>query len=112
VARLKDDQSAETRTAGAEGNKGALGLAVQTVTPELARQLGLDEPHGVVVRDVRSDSPAANAGIRPGDVIVAVDRHPVKNVEEMKTILDKHPSGTPALLLVRRDGGNLYVPVG
>jgi serine protease Do len=112
VARLKDEQSSETQTAGAEDNKGALGLAVQTVTPEIAHQLGLSETEGVVVRDVRGDSPAANAGIRPGDIIVAVDRHPVKNVDEMKSALAKHPSGTPTLLLVRRDGGNLYVPVG
>jgi len=45
-------------------------------------------------------------------VIVGVDRRPVKTVEEMKSILQKHASGMPALFLVHRDGGNVYVPVG
>jgi serine protease Do len=111
VARLQDREPGATQVASSE-NKGALGLSVQTVTPEVARDLGLDPPQGVVVRDVRNDSPAANAGIRPGDVIVAIDRQPVKNVEDMKSALQKHPAGTPALFLVRREGGNLYVPVG
>jgi serine protease Do len=111
VARLQDREPGATPVASSE-NKGALGLSVQTVTPEVARDLGLDPPQGVVVRDVRNDSPAANAGIRPGDVIVAIDRQPVKNVEDMKSALQKHPAGTPALFLVRREGGNLYVPVG
>jgi serine protease Do len=110
VARMQDKEPGTAQIATGE-NRGALGLSVETVTPELARELGIDQPHGVVVRDVRRDSPAANAGIRPGDVIVAVDRQPVKTVEEMKSALQKHPAGTPTLFLVRRDGGNVYVPV-
>jgi serine protease Do len=112
VARMKDDGAEVTQVAGAEPNKGALGLSVQSVTPEVARSLGLEQPEGVIVRSVRNDSPAANAGIRPGDVIVAVDRQAVKGVDEMKRLLDKHPTGTPTLLLVHRDGGKLYVSVG
>jgi serine protease Do len=112
VARMKDDTEEATQTAGAESNKGALGLSVQSVTPDVARSLGLEQPEGVVVRGVRNDSPAANAGIRPGDVIVAVDRQTVKNVDEMKRALEKHQAGTPTLLLVHRDGGKLYVSVG
>jgi serine protease Do len=109
---MKDDGAEVTQVAGAEPNKGALGLSVQSVTPEVARSLGLEQPEGVIVRGVRNASPAANAGIRPGDVIVAVDRQAVKSVDEMKRLLDKHPSGTPTLLLVHRDGGKLYVSVG
>jgi len=111
VARLQDQES-PTSPLAADDNRGALGLAVQDITPDVARELGLEQPHGVVVRDVRQDSLAANAGIRPGDVIVAVDRQPVKNVEEMKSALKKHQSGTPTLFLVRREGGNLYLSVG
>jgi len=112
VARMQDDTKDATQTASADANKGALGLSVQNVTPDVARSLGLDQPEGVVVRGVRDDSPAANAGIRPGDVIVAVDRQNVKSVDDMKRVLDKHQAGTPTLLLVHRDGGKLYVPVG
>ena len=112
VARMKDDSKDGTQTASADAGKGALGLSVQNVTPDVARSLGLEQPEGVVVRDVRSDSPAANAGIRPGDVSVAVDRQNVKSVDDMKRVLDKHQAGTPTLLLVQRDGGKLYVSVG
>ncbi len=112
VARMKDESQDGTQTAGADASKGALGLSVQSVTPDVARSLGLDQAEGVVVRSVRNDSPAANAGIRPGDVIVAVDRQSVKNVDDMKRALEKHQAGTPTLLLVHRDGGKLYVPVG
>jgi serine protease Do len=111
IARLTDEKSAAPAVARNEG-KGALGLSVQTVTPDLARELGLDQSQGVVVRGVREDSPAANAGLRAGDVIVGVDRHPVKSVGEMQGLLAKHAAGTPTLFLVHRDGGNLYVPVG
>ena len=110
VARLQEPASPTTR-ASADDAHGSLGLAVQNVTPDMARELGLDQPHGVVVRDVRQDSAAANAGVRPGDVIVAVDRQPVKNVDDMRTALRKHPTGTPTLLLVRREGGSLYLSV-
>jgi serine protease Do len=112
VARMKDDAAEVTQASAAEPSKGALGLSVQTVTPEMARSLGLEQSEGVVVRSVRNDSPAANAGIRPNDVIIAVDRQAVKSADEMKRVLDKHPTGTPTLLLVHRDGGKLYVSVG
>jgi len=111
VARLRDDESRQARTPRPE-DRALLGLDVQTVTPDVARELGLDQPHGVVIRDVRDDSPAANAGLRAGDVIVGVDRHPVKSVEDMKRALDRHHAGTPTLFQVRRGGGHLYVSVG
>ncbi len=109
VSRLKDQESAPAATSEDEA---PLGLSVQTLTPEVARELKLDQARGVIIRDVRDGSRAAAAGLRPGDVIVGVDRRPVKTVEEMKSILQKHASGMPALFLVHRDGGNVYVPVG
>lgn len=74
VTRLAEATSSETRTAGVEQGKGALGLSVRNVTPEVARELRLARPRGVVVRGVRDDGPAASAGIRPDDVIVTIRR--------------------------------------
>src|SRR5690606_15641818 len=55
-----------------------LGLALQDLTPELARRLELDGgTSGVVITQVRRSSPAAKAGLRPGDVVLEVDRRPV-----------------------------------
>jgi len=111
VARLSEKDTGTSKVASEE-NKGALGLSVQTVTSDVARELGIARAGGVVIRDVRDGSPAAEAGLRRGDVIVAVDRQAVKNVDDMKTAVQKHRTGTPTLFLVHRDGGNLYVPVG
>jgi serine protease Do len=111
VARLNEKETGASQLAS-DSNNGALGLSVQTVTGDVARELGLDQAQGVVIRDVRDGSPAANAGLRAGDVIVAVDRQPVKNADEMKSLIQKHRGGTPTLFLVHRDGGNLYVAVG
>ncbi len=91
--------------------KGSLGLSVESLTPSLARQLGLKEDHGVLVRGVQDDSPAANAGVQPGDVIAEVDHHPVASVEEMKRVVDEHPKGTPILVLVHREGAGLFVAI-
>jgi serine protease Do len=107
VARM--DEPGEAAVARNDDGKGALGLAVETVTPSLAKQLGLADARGVVVRDVRSPSPAENAGVRPGDVITEVDHQAVTDAAQMKRVLDRHPKGAPVVMMLHRDGNNLYV---
>ena len=85
-----------------------LGVSVEPLTPDMARQLGLSESRGILVRGVEDGSPAANAGLRPGDVIVEVDRHPVASVNELRQALDKHAKGTPLLVLLHRNGASRY----
>ena len=92
-------------------NQGLLGLTVEPITPDLARALRLPDDKGVVVRDVQDSSPAAHAGIEAGDVIVEVDRQPVTSAPHMKDLVDRHLKGAPLLMLVHRDGSNLYVAV-
>ena len=93
------------------GEKGKLGVAVEPVTPAIARELGLKETRGVVVKRVEDGSPAANAGLRAGDVIIEVDREPVKDVATLKQLIDKHASGTPLLVLLQRQDATLFVAV-
>src|SRR5947209_8323544 len=76
IAKLAEPQ--EQRTAQTAGRP-ALGLAVQTVTPQLAQELGLPVRAGVLVSGVEDGSPAAGAGVQPGDVITELDRKPVKD---------------------------------
>jgi serine protease Do len=64
-----------------------------------------------VVRDVRSGSPAAEAGLRPADVIVEVNRRPVASVEELHRALDGQNKGAPLLLLIRRESAERYVTI-
>jgi len=95
--------------AQAEPEKGPLGLTVEAVTPDVAKDLKLAEPRGVVVRGVRSGSPAENAGIRPGDVITEVNHQAVADAAQMKRALEKAPTGAPVVVMLQRDGSKLYV---
>jgi len=108
VAKLDEP---DQKVASDASEKGKLGVAVEPVTPAVARELGLKETRGVVVRRVEDGGRAANAGIRSGDVILEVDRQPVKDVAALKRIVDKHPNGTPLLLLLQREDGMMYVAV-
>jgi serine protease Do len=92
--------------------KGGLGIAVRPLTPSLAREMGLKTSQGVVVAEVAEGSPAASAGLRPGDVIVEANRDKVTSPEEFRKSVERGKSaGAPMLLLVNRDGQHLYVAV-
>jgi serine protease Do len=98
------------KTASAAGDKGSLGkgklgIAVRPLTNDEKRATDLD--HGLVVQDVAGA--AERAGIRPGDVIVAVNNTPVKNVDELKSLIDK--SGKTVALLVQRNDTRIFIPV-
>ena len=109
IARLAE---ADEAASPASGEKPRLGLQLQTLTPKLAAELGLRDRSGVLVRGVEDGSPAAGAGLRPGDVIAEIDHRPVKNVEDLKETMARHAPGTPTLLLVHREHGNLYIAIG
>jgi serine protease Do len=110
---VKVGEQAETKEAAAkpEQEPAKLGLSVEPVTPRVARELGLKETHGLVVRAVDDDSPAAEAGIQAGDVIVEVDRQPVRSAGDMRRRLEEHAKGTPVLMLVRRGEASLFVTI-
>jgi len=89
--------------------KGALGMTVQKVTPQIAESLGLDKTEGVVVTDVESGSAADEAGIRRGDVIVEIDRKPIRSVDEYKKSVTAIRKGKGVLFLVRRGESTLFL---
>jgi len=109
VARLGE---APERAVAESNTTAPLGLTVQTLTPALARQFGLHESVGVLVRGVEGASPAADAGVQPGDVIAEIDRQPVKSVDDLERAIDKLHPGSSTLLLVHRNGGDLYIALG
>ena len=92
-----------------EGRKGRWGLALKDLDPETSRRLGMKAKQGVVVAGVEPGSPADQASIEQGDVILEVNRKQVKNVEDIRKEMDKADSKGQTLLLVRRGGHNLYV---
>ena len=92
-------------------SQGKWGMQLQELTPDLARQLGAKSQAGVVVAGVQPGSPAENASIKRGDIILEVNRQPVKGVADVKEKIEKARDKESLLLLVEREGKSLYVVV-
>jgi len=108
-----------TETAGGEHGKGRWGVSLGDLTPDVRNELqgqgqeqgqgqGQSPVHGAVVEDVQPGSPADNAGLQRGDVIMEVNRHSVKSASEVAQALSGVPSGQDALVLVWSNGGSTF----
>ncbi len=92
--------------------RGYLGVSLQDVNKNLARGLGLDEgTHGAAVTSVVAGSAAADAGLKTGDVVVALDGKPVKSMEKLRTEIGHTPPKTKVTLTINRDGKNKDITV-
>jgi serine protease Do len=85
--------------------RGWIGVEVQPVSPEIIEGLGLDKPiYGVVVAETQPESPAAKAGILPGDVITSLAGQPASNDRDLiRTVSDMSPGKTIELGLIRQN---------
>jgi Do/DeqQ family serine protease len=81
-----------------------LGASLQAVTADIAESLGMSRASGVLVTEMNDKGPAAEAGIKRGDVITAIDDKPVENPEGFGFRLATKPLGGAAQVTVRRDG--------
>ena len=94
---------------GSHGQGGRLGLGLADITPEMRQQLNLpDQVHGAAIESVRPGSPADDAGLAPGNVILEVDRKPVQSAESVTSAVHALPAGKDILLLVWANGGASY----
>jgi serine protease Do len=88
--------------------KGKLGLTLQNITPEIAQRMGLDRSEGLIVTSVAPGSPADDAGLEQGDVILEVNRKPVRNLTEYQQAIEN--AGKPSILfLVRRGETSIFL---
>ncbi len=87
------------------------GLHVKDLSTDLAKELGLDTPGGVVISSVQPGSRADEAGLRARDVILEVNRAAIKNVDSYQNALKTSAKGKIVLLLVRRGDATIYVTV-
>jgi len=104
VGELRDEE-----VVASVPEKGELGLTVQKLTPQIAESLGLDKTEGVVVTAVEGGSSAEEGGIRRGDVIVEINRKPVRSVEDYKKAVAGTRKGKGVLFLVRRGDSTLFL---
>ena len=80
-----------------EVTRGYLGIVIQPLTPDLAESFGMEQSKGILVAQVSEDSPAAQAGLRQGDVIVAYQGEPVKRRGQLPQPCLAHPAGKPGV---------------
>jgi len=92
-------------------SRGYIGVALRDVDPDLQRSLGLSSSSGALVQDVTVGSPGARAGLRPYDLIVALDGKQVVRNDELIQLVAARQPGTSAMLQIVRDGRALNVPV-
>jgi serine protease Do len=112
TAEIKLGEAPEETEASAPGPgraKSLLGLQVQPLTPETARQLGVRGTEGVVVASVEEASPAEGAGVRPGDVIREVNRQRVRTEADFERTVRALKEGDRVTLLLLRGGSSLFV---
>jgi serine protease Do len=86
-----------------------LGLSVREITPELARNFGLSETSGVVIVQVEANSPAQEAGLAPGDLILEIEQVEVKDLEQFNKMTEGYKAGDTILFLIKRRGSTLFL---
>jgi len=103
------DERAEARPGNGSRGRATLGLEVRPVTPEIARQLNLPAPEGVVVARVEDGSAAAEAGVQRGDVIREINRQRVRTMADFERLTKDAKEGDRLTVLLQRGPMSLYV---
>ncbi|MFQ5971501.1 MAG: Do family serine endopeptidase, partial [Alphaproteobacteria bacterium] len=102
-ANIAEDVVTQLRERG-EVRRGWLGVSIQAVTEDIARSLDMDESTGAIVASVVPGSPADDAGIEAGDVIIAVGAADVASVRDLPRLVAMLEAGERAEIVVLRDG--------
>jgi len=96
------EMPSEEAVVAADGTDESWGLTAESVGSEMADRLELPIPRGVIITDVVPDSPAGRAGLRPGDVVLDVNREPVTDVTSFRRMLAAVKPGESVRLYVHR----------
>ena len=107
IGKLKEEEEPQA----VSEMKPYLGITVEELTPELANKLGLSETRGIVVLQVSANTPADEAGIRPGDIILEVDQVLVENLDQFNRKMGTYKKGDTILFLIKREEATLYLTV-
>ncbi len=109
IGERKEPQVASAKSEEPGGN---WGMQVGDITPEIAQEFHLEGTKGVVIQKVAPDSPSAEAGLQPGDVVLEVNHDKVAAVSDfVAKAKEAQTNKKPALLLVQRGGATLYTVI-
>jgi len=112
LARGEVPDEGQGSPAPAEAVKGPrLGVRLQALTPEVAREIKAEGESGVLVAEVTPDGPAAKAGLQRGDLILEVGRQAVSKPEQVPALVAKAKPGSVLVLRVKRGGNPVFIPV-
>jgi serine protease Do len=106
IGELKEEKEEPMASAPAKGN---LGLTVQQITPQLAESLGLKRAVGVVITAVEPGSVADEAGLEQGDIILEINRVPIRNVSDYSKAVADIKKSQRVLFLVRREDSTMFL---
>jgi serine protease Do len=87
--------------------RGFLGATIQDVSPTMSKALGMNDSNGVLIGDVTAKGPAAQAGLKPGDVVLKINGHDVDNASSLRLQVSQSDPGTTVPLTIRRGNGTL-----
>lgn len=93
-----------------EGNA-SLGISIQNITPQIARQLDIPASKGVIVTDVEEGSAADEVGIQPRDIILQVNKVKISSLKDYQREMSKPTAKSSVLLLIKRGASTYYVAV-
>ncbi|PWT82803.1 MAG: hypothetical protein C5B57_08070 [Blastocatellia bacterium] len=110
VEELQLDQSGQSAGSDERRSTPGFGLSLGDLTPDVASQLGVPvDTHGALVESVEPFTPASEAGVKRGDVVVQINRQAVHSAAGAAGELRRVPSGQPAFLLLLREGNRVFV---
>jgi serine protease Do len=90
---------------------GYLGISIEPVTPELARQFGLAEPSGALVQSLTPGSPAEKGGLKPGDIIIGFNGKTIQGTRDLVSRIKTATVGSKVEIKIIREGKVLTIPV-
>ncbi len=110
ILRVKVDRLGEEKVKEPIPENGSnIGMVVDEISPETAGRYGVTDKKGLIVVQIEDNSPAYESGIRPGDIIVEMDRHPVNNLQEFTEKMAQYKKGDTVLFLIKREDTTLYL---
>ena len=91
--------------------RGFLGVMIQELSREMAPKFGLQKPEGALISDVMEGGAAAEAGLRRGDIVLALDGEPVRGVPELQRLAAAASPGSRVVLSIQRRGARFTLPL-